>query len=117
EGHSLILQLKDANAPRIWPAITTHNHDNHGVRSERWRYIRYADGSEELYDMHRDPQELKNLAQDLSLSHIKQEHAAFLPEQSAGPAPGSRHRILTYEDGVPTWEGTVIRPGDPIPFE
>ncbi|MGB1781305.1 MAG: sulfatase [Limisphaerales bacterium] len=117
EGHSLILQLKDANAPRIWPAITTHNHDNHGVRSERWRYIRYADGSEELYDMHRDPQELKNLAQDRSLSHIKQEHAAFLPEQSAGPAPGSRHRILTYEDGVPTWEGTVIRPGDPIPFE
>ena len=77
----------------------THNHDNHGVRSERWRYIRYADGSEELYDMHRDPQELKNLAQDLSLGHIKQEHAAFLPEQSAGPAPGSRHRILTYEDG------------------
>ena len=87
------------------------------MRSERWRYIRYADGSEELYDMHRDPQELKNLAQDVSLSHIKQEHAAFLPEQSAGPAPGSRHRILTYEDGVPTWEGTVIRPGDPIPFE
>ena len=42
EGHSLILQLKDADAPRIWPAITTHNHDNHGVRSERWRYIRYA---------------------------------------------------------------------------
>ena len=35
EGHSLILQLKDADAPRIWPAITTHNHDNHGVRSER----------------------------------------------------------------------------------
>ena len=39
-------------------------HDNHGVRSERWRYIRYADGSEELYDMAADPNEWHNLAGD-----------------------------------------------------
>ncbi|MCU0613343.1 MAG: sulfatase, partial [Candidatus Eisenbacteria bacterium] len=57
EGHSLVPQLKDARAPREWPAITTHNHDNHGIRTERWRYIRYADGSEELYDMQADPKE------------------------------------------------------------
>ena len=62
EGHSLVPQLKNARAPREWPAITTHNHDNHGVRSENWRYIRYADGSEELYDMRRDPNEWNNLA-------------------------------------------------------
>jgi arylsulfatase A-like enzyme len=49
-------QLKDAAAPRERPAITTHNQGNHGIRSERWRYIRYADGSEELYDMQADPQ-------------------------------------------------------------
>ena len=48
EGHSLVPQLKDANAPRSWPAITTAGKDNHGIRTERWRYIRYADGSEEL---------------------------------------------------------------------
>ena len=71
EGHSLILQLKDANAPRIWPAITTHNHDNHGVRSERWRYIRYADGSEELYDMQQDPDCINNLAGKPELKAIK----------------------------------------------
>ena len=47
DGHSLVPQLRDARAPREWPAITTHNPDNHGVRSERWRYIRYADGGEE----------------------------------------------------------------------
>jgi choline-sulfatase len=117
EGHSLLPQLRDAEAPRTWPAITTHNHDNHGVRSERWRYIRYADGSEELYDMQQDPMEWHNLASDPSLESIKQEHARFLPASSAKPAPGSRHRILTYEDGVPTWEGAVINPGDAIPFE
>jgi arylsulfatase A-like enzyme len=44
EGHSLVPQLKDANAPRPWPALTTHNQGNHSVRSEHWRYLRYADG-------------------------------------------------------------------------
>jgi arylsulfatase A-like enzyme len=37
------------------PAITSHNQGNHGIRSENWRYIHYADGSEELYDMVNDP--------------------------------------------------------------
>ena len=55
EGHSLRPQLADATAERPWPAITTHNKDNHGIRTERWRYIRHADGSEELYDMEEDP--------------------------------------------------------------
>ena len=64
EGHSLLAQLDNSDAPRRWPAITTHNHDNHGVRSEHWRYIRYADGSEELYDMRKDPNEWNNLLSD-----------------------------------------------------
>ena len=44
------------------PAITSHNPGNHGIRSEHWRYIRYADDSEELYDMVNDPNEWQNLA-------------------------------------------------------
>ncbi|MHC4995699.1 MAG: sulfatase, partial [Planctomycetota bacterium] len=32
------------------PAITTYQRGNHAVRDERYRYIRYADGTEELYD-------------------------------------------------------------------
>src|SRR5690606_35171499 len=55
EGHSLMTQLRDASSKREWPAITSHNQGNHGIRTERWRYIRYADGSEELYDMQADP--------------------------------------------------------------
>jgi arylsulfatase A-like enzyme len=44
EGLSLVPQLKDAAAPRERPAVTTHNPGNHAVRTERWRYVRYADG-------------------------------------------------------------------------
>lgn len=117
EGHSLKPQLENANAPREWPAITTHNHDNHGIRSEHWRYIRYADGSEELYNMRQDPNEWTNLAEDTAYSDVKAEHAKFLPEKSAKPAPGSRSRILVFEDGIPVWEGNTIHPGDPIPGE
>ncbi len=115
EGHSLVPQLKDANANRQWPAITTHNHDNHGIRSEYWRYIQYADGSEELYDMRKDPNEFKNLAKDAKLADVIAEHRKWIPKKNAKPAPGSRHRILIYENGKANWQGEDIDPKDPIP--
>ncbi len=115
EGHSLVPQLKDANAPRAWPAITTHNHDNHGIRSENWRYIRYADGSEELYDMRTDPNEWHNLAADAKYTSVIDEHRKWLPKVNLKPAPGSAARILIYEDGKANWEGEDIGADDAIP--
>ncbi|NIP94692.1 MAG: sulfatase, partial [Akkermansiaceae bacterium] len=117
EGHSLVPQLKDAQAPRPWPAITTHNHDNHGIRTEKWRYIRYADGSEELYDMEKDPHEWNNLAASVSHEAKKRELAKWLPNRNLKPVPKSAHRILTHdpETGKTTWQGEPIKPGDPIP--
>lgn len=115
EGHSLVPQLQDRNAPREWPAITTHNHDNHGIRTENWRFIQYADGSQELYDMQNDPNEWNNLAEDPAYADIIAQHAKWLPAVNLKPVPGSQHRILTYEDGQATWQGTVINPNDPIP--
>ena len=115
EGHSLAAQLKDPTAPREWPAITTHNHDNHGVRSERWRYIRYADGSEELYDLQADPNEWTNLAKLSEHEGVKRELARWMPRTSAPPAPGSKARLLEYRDGVAVWEGKVIDPLAALP--
>ncbi len=115
EGHSLVPQLKNPQAPRDWPAITTDNHDNHGVRSEHWRYIQYADGSEELYDMRADPAEWTNLAGDKQFAGVIREHRRWLPKVNAPPAPGSKIRILIYRDGKANWEGEDIPPGAPIP--
>ena len=115
EGHSLVPQLRDAATDRPWPAITTHNHDNHGVRSEHWRYIRYADGSEELYDHRKDPNEWTNVAADPANAAIIAEHRKWIPTVSRKPAPGSAHRILIYENGKVNWEGEDVPEGAKIP--
>jgi arylsulfatase A-like enzyme len=117
EGHSLLPQLRDAKTARKWPAITTHNHDNHAVRSERWRYIRYADGTEELYDMKKDPNEWNNLVAAPSHGGVLATHRGFLPKENRKPAPGSRSRILVWENGKATWQGKAIGRTDPIPDE
>jgi len=117
EGESLVPQLRDATAPRERPAITTHNQGNHGIRSERWRYIRYADGSEELYDSQNDPHEWKNLAGDPALAEVVAAHARWLPTPDVPPVPGSAHRVLTYDAATDTaeWEGHTVSRTDPIP--
>ena len=108
EGHSLMPQLKDASTARKWPAITTHNVGNHSVRSEHWRFIRYADGSEELYDLRNDPNEWTNLAQLPQHAVTLREHAAWLPKTDHPPVPGSAQRILVRDGGKWIWEGKPI---------
>ena len=115
DGRSLTPQLQNAKAKRRHPAITTHNHDNHGVRSENWRYIQYADGSEELYDMRNDPNEWHNLAKDPKFAKVINHHKKFLPNINRKPASGSKHRILLYSDGKVNWQGQNIGPKDLVP--
>ena len=108
DGHSLVPQLKDASTPRAFPAITTQGQDNHAVRSERFRYIRYFDGGEELYDHRNDPNEWSNLAADPAHADTKQKLAALLPTVNRPPVPGSRTRLSEMRDGKRYWEGKAV---------
>ncbi|MEI8042606.1 MAG: sulfatase [Verrucomicrobiota bacterium] len=112
EGHSLLPQLKDPKAPRPWPAITSHNQGNDSVRTEHWRYTRYADGSGELYDYRNDPNEWTNLVAKAEFAATRDSLARWLPETPALPAPGSAQRVLTREKGVWLWEGSPINPSE-----
>lgn len=73
-----------------WPnvALTTHGRGNHAVRDRYWRYIRYADGSEELYDHRSDPHEWTNLAELPQHAAVKQRLAAAIPKEEAPEATG-----------------------------
>jgi arylsulfatase A-like enzyme len=117
EGLSLVPQLKDARAKRERPAITSHNRGNHGIRSERWRYIRYADGSEELYDTQNDPNEWTNIIGRPEHAAVIAEHKRWLPKIDLNPAPNSANRVLTYDKATDeaVWEGKTVRRNDPIP--
>lgn len=119
EGVSLAPQLKDAGTPRDRPAITSHNQGNHAIRSEQWRYIRYADESQELYDLKADPHEWTNLIDRPEYAGVIAEHRRWLPKIDRPPAPKSAQRVLTYDasSDVATWEGTAVHRSDPIPEE
>jgi choline-sulfatase len=86
EGVSVRALLDDPKAEWKHPAITTYQVNNHAVRSEHFRYIRYADGSEELYDHHKDPREWDNLASDSKYADIIAAHAKWLPERNVPDA-------------------------------
>ncbi len=120
EGISLVPQLTNAATLRARPAITSHNQGNHGIRSERWRYIRYADGTEELYDTVDDPNEWNNLAgNSLSreLEAVIDSHRQWLPKVDMPPAANSASRVLTYDPTTDeaVWEGKTIGRLDAIP--
>ena len=80
EGKSLVPLLKDVNAVWDRPALTTHGRNNHSLRTERWRYIRYSDGTEELYDHASDALEWRNLAGEPGYADVKKKLAVWLPE-------------------------------------
>lgn len=89
DGHSLVPLLKDPQTARDDPSLTTYGWGNHSVRTQRWRYIRYADGSEELYDHQKDDLEWTNLAADPDFQGIKRDLARLLPHKNAPPMPKS----------------------------
>ena len=88
EGRDISPLLKDVKTAWDVPAITTHGLRNHTVRTEDWRYIRYADGSGELYHNAEDPLEYTNLAGQSAHQAKQTELAQWLPKINAPELPG-----------------------------
>ena len=90
EGTSLMPLLRNPKAPWGRPAVTTFRRGNHSIRTERWRYTRYHDGGEELYDHETDPMEWSNLAAKPEMRSVKAELARWLPKTNAPDSPARR---------------------------
>jgi arylsulfatase A-like enzyme len=80
---SLLPLLENPAAEWPHPTLITHGRGNHAVRDERYRYIRYRNGEEELYDHTRDPNEWTNLAADPAHRPIIESLRRHLPKEEA----------------------------------
>ena len=95
DGHSLLPLLKDPEAEPERAVVTTHGRNNHAVRSGRFRYIRYADGGEELYDMTKDPHEWTNLASQNEFRETIARLKKHLPTINAANARQTKRKNST----------------------
>lgn len=88
DGDSIRPLLADPNAAWERPALTSYGAGNHTVRSPRWRYIRWSNGSEELYDHQNDPHETRNVADNPEFADVKADLAQWLPTNDLPPQDG-----------------------------
>lgn len=91
-GQSLRPLLQDPSRPGKPAAFTLvtrgRGHYGQSVRTDRWRYTRWSDGTAELYDEAADPEETQNLAGDprqaatvQSLSQLLDQLGPFAPDK------------------------------------
>lgn len=85
DGQSLVPLLREPHQTTARKLVTAFNPGNHSVRTERWRYILYADGSHELYDHDADPNEWTNLADKPEHQALIAELKSNLPKDPAEP--------------------------------
>jgi arylsulfatase A-like enzyme len=92
QGKSLVPLLKNPEAEWERPALTTHGRNNHSLRTEHYRYIRYSDGTEELYDHEKDALEWDNLAGDPKYAEIKKQFVKWLPKTNVPEVTAAKNK-------------------------
>ncbi|MCF6176760.1 MAG: sulfatase [Victivallaceae bacterium] len=85
DGINMVPLMKNPQMKWDYPAITSQLGKHHAVRSNRYRYIRYSDGSEELYDHSKDPNEWNNLAGNTQYAAIKKKLRKYIPSTKNMP--------------------------------
>ena len=80
EGRSLLPLIADPNEKWDEAVVSTIGRGTHSVATDRWRYIHYFDGTEELYDLTKDFEEWNNVASRPENDEVKRQLAAYIPQ-------------------------------------
>jgi len=80
DGQSLVPLLREPSQATGRTVITVFDPGNVTLRTDRWRYVRYPDGSEELYDHQEDPNEWNNLVGDPKHTALIRDFRKRIPE-------------------------------------
>ncbi|MEO2022981.1 MAG: sulfatase/phosphatase domain-containing protein, partial [Pirellulaceae bacterium] len=87
DGRSIVPLVRNPTAKWPYPALITHSPHWHGpchaVRSQRYHYIHYNGGTEELYEVAKDPHQWHNLANDQRHARAKAKLKKWLPKKNA----------------------------------
>jgi arylsulfatase A-like enzyme len=97
ESRSLVPLLRDPKTE--WPhAAITHldRPQNYAISIERWRYLHYTGGDEELYDIADDPFEWKNRASDPSCAETLAQLRSLAPKTMA-PVRETQPGLASFE--------------------
>ncbi len=87
DGTSLAQLLKEPSGKTGRVSITSYGRGLNSVSGRDFRYIRYADGSEELYNIREDPHEWHNLASMPKYEKIKRDLARHIPGEQRKQIP------------------------------
>ena len=96
EGKSLVAIMQNNEGLKEARAITTFGMNNHAVKADGFRYIRYEDGKEELYDHSSDPNEWKNLANNPQYKHKIKKLKEYLPQKNLNWDSESNYTFQPY---------------------
>jgi arylsulfatase A-like enzyme len=105
DGVSIAPLITGEQTTRQRPALTSLGRYNHSLRTDRWRYIRYCDGSEELYDHAADRWEHANLADRPEHAETLESLRAHLPDDCAPALTSSppAGQPIDLEPGQSVW--------------
>lgn len=87
DGHDMATLIDGTGDSWPYPAQTEILVGNMAIRDSTWRYIRYKDGCEELYNLESDPNEWTNLADVSEYHQVKERLGKWIPEKFAEPLP------------------------------
>jgi arylsulfatase A-like enzyme len=77
-------------------AVSTFGRNNHSIKSLDYRYIRYEDGGEELYDHTLDPNEFNNLVTNDAYKKVLMDLKKYLPKYNAHWDEKSNYTFQPY---------------------
>ena len=96
EGKSLLPLLQNPNPVGTYSALSTYGRNNHAYRIGKFRYIRYEDQSEELYDLSQDPHEWKNEVLNPTYNRELRVFRNWLPQENEPWSPHSQYDVIPY---------------------
>jgi arylsulfatase A-like enzyme len=96
EGKSLVTMMQKDEGLQDAYALTTFAMNNHAIKKDGYRYIRYEDGTEEFYDHSKDPNEWYNEASNPKYKNKLATLKALLPKENSKWDEKSNYTFQPY---------------------